>query len=305
MHWLVLVLAGAVGSGCASEPPPVPLDALSAALQDAMCDWAVTCRHAPDRPTCERLLDPKAYDTRRAQDAAAAGRIAYDQAAAGACAAATAEAHCMAVPFGDPACGRMFAGLVGEGGGCSSDYECAGNAACQVSGCDLQCCTGTCGPPRGEPQPPELAAVGEACATHTDCQTGAYCETDGRCTDAPDQEGERCLFGCARGDLYCDVVDLVCKAWAGAGEPCDPDAVSAPPCDPAWSFCDGVCRPRPGEGEACDGDTRRCIASTWCDGSMCRARGQAGAPCTDSDQCTVVCDTGAGRCVEYQTCAID
>jgi len=307
VHRAVLALAGAIGVGCASQPPPVPLTDLGDALAGAVCDWAVTCRHVPDRPTCERLLDPKQYDTRRAEDAVAAGRIAYDPGAAGACVAATAGASCMATPFSDRSCGELFTGLVAEGGGCTSDYECVGGADCTIASCDAQCCLGSCGPPlTGEPPPPpELADVGEPCTTHTDCVVGAYCETDGRCTATPDREGERCLFGCARGDLYCDIDALVCKAYAGAGEPCDDAAVSAPPCDPAWSFCDGVCRPRPGAGEACDA-TRVCVASTWCDGGgTCQERGGAGDPCDDSGQCTVSCDGVTGQCVEYQTCVID
>jgi hypothetical protein len=300
---LLLVLAGAAVGGCAQDPEPVAIAELGAELQESICDWAVRCAHAPDRATCERLLDPKSYDTRRAQDSVAAGRLAYDAAAAGACVAATAGAHCLATPFTDPACDRMFAGLIVEGGACTDGFECADNAQCLDTTCGDQCCSGTCGPPRPlTGQPPELAAIGEPCATHTDCEVGAYCETDGRCTPAPDQEGARCLFGCARGDLYCDVDDLQCKAWAGAGAACDPEGVAAPPCDPAWSFCDGVCRARPGAGEACDDASRFCIASTWCDGSVCRARGDGGESCLAPDQCTVTCSS-AGECVEYQTCA--
>jgi hypothetical protein len=290
-------------AGCAQQPEPVALGELSAELQGSLCDWAVRCAHAPDRATCERLIDPKGYDVRRAQDAAAAGRIAYDADAAGACVAATAGAHCLATPFSDASCDRMFVGQLAAGAACSSDYECAGGARCTEPSCDAQCCVGSCGPPpSGQQTPPELAAEGETCVTHTDCELGTYCERDQRCTRTPDQEGAHCLYGCARGDLYCDVDSETCKAWAGAGDACDPEGVTAPPCDPAWSFCDGVCRARPGAGDACDDTVRMCIASTWCDGATCQARGAPGATCDDPDQCTVTCS--AGQCVEYQTCDI-
>ncbi len=303
MPRLVLAIVGFVAACGAGDPPPVALHDFGPAAEDALCDWAVRCVHVPDRPTCQRLIDPKSYDTRRAEDAVAAGRLAYDDRAAGACIDATRHANCLATPFTDPSCGEIFTGLLGEGATCTSDYECAGGGGCGGTTCDAQCCLGSCGPPlTGQPpDPPQLARVGESCTTHQDCVLGAYCETDGRCTPMPDAEGERCLFGCARGDLYCDTTDLVCHRYGAAGESCDPAGQTAPPCDPSWSFCDGVCTPRPGPGEACD-DTRVCIASSFCDGGTCRAREAAGAPCTASDQCDVTCDLSAGKCVEYATC---
>ncbi len=293
-----LVLAAA---GCDSAPPPVALEQFSTAAMDAVCDWAVGCRNMPDAATCRRFLDPKQYDTRRAEDAVAAGRMSYDPAAGGACIAATAAAGCAATPFSDPSCGRLFTGLVVEGDACTSDYECAGGAACEDAVCQVQCCLGRCGPPVDPPESPSLAAVGEPCQSHGDCRVGAYCETDGRCAAMPDQPGQRCLIGCARGDLYCDVDLLSCREFAGLDQPCDATGATAPPCAPAWSFCDRVCRPRPGAGEPCD-DQRLCVPTTWCANGACQARGGPGDACVESDQCDVVCDSGAGQCAAYASC---
>ena len=260
----------------------------------------------PDHATCERFIDPKQYDTRRAEDAVTAGRMSYDAAAGGRCVATTADAYCLATPFSDPSCSELFTGLVTESGACTSDYECAGGARCEEAVCAVQCCLGTCGAPStGDPQPPIRAKIGEECQTHTDCVEEAYCEIDRICTAMPDQEGERCLFGCARGDLYCDVDLLECRAYAGLDESCSPNGATAPPCNQAWSYCDGTCRPRPGIGDSCVEVDRTCIPSTYCDETgQCRNRGDVGAECEHSSECVVACDLTAGECVGYEECRV-
>lgn len=304
LRWLALV-AGIVGACGSTDPPPVPLDQFAIEGRAAVCDWAVRCAHAPDLDACRRLLDPKSLDTRRAQDAVAAGRLIYDPVAAATCVEATREAHCLATPWSDPACAAMLTGQIASGQACTSDFECAGGADCEDARCDAQCCVGQCGAPlTGTPPPREAAAIGEACQQHADCELGAYCETDRVCAAMPTAEGQRCVFGCARGDLYCDVEALVCKRYGAAGEACDPAGATAPPCDPAWSHCDEVCVERPGEGQPCD-DDRVCIAATFCRDGTCVARGDAGAPCTDDDECAVACDVPLNACVEYATCTIE
>ena len=286
-----------------APPPPVALADFQQAAVDAVCDWAVRCRHVPDRATCERLIDPKDYDARRALDAVAAGRMTYDPVAGGACIEATRQAYCLTLPFSDASCDQLFSPGVPPGGMCTSDLECAGT--CDNPSCGVQCCAGTCGPePTGMPPEPEpRAQIGEPCMTHTDCVDEAYCEADFLCTARPTEEGEHCLFGCARGDLYCDTSELVCKRYGARGEACDVDGVTAPPCDPAWSYCDDVCVDRPGVGEPCGAQPQTCVATSFCNDVMvCQARGSAGDPCTTSDECQVVCNTLTGQCVDYMTC---
>lgn len=270
-----------------------------AVAADAVCDWAVRCRHMPDERTCRLFLDPRDYDTRRAEDAVAAGRLVYDPEAAGACLDALRDAYCLAEPFSDPVCERMFAGAVEEGGVCTSAFECASGAPCEVSSCTVQCCTGTCGPaPAPPPDPPPRAEVGQDCEVHDDCVEAAYCGFDRTCAPMPEAEGEACVFGCARGDLYCDTDALECRRYGGPGEPCD----DTRPCDPAWAICDGTCRVRPGPGEPCEPQVADCVAAAWCDAGTCRTRGLPGATCDHPDQCTVTCDTSLGLCVEYEQC---
>jgi hypothetical protein len=107
----------------------------------------------PDDATCRRLIDPKQFDTRRAQDAVGAGRLDYDEHAAAECAATTADAFCLAPPFSNPSCDAMFVGRVVEGDTCTSAFECGGGAACEQAACDDQCCRGFCGAPVPEPPP--------------------------------------------------------------------------------------------------------------------------------------------------------
>jgi len=297
-----LVVAAACGDDVIPAPP-VPLEELGAGAREAVCDWAVRCRHVPDQATCERLLDPKEYDVRRALDAVAAGRLEYDPVLGGACVAANREQSCQAPEWSSSACRNMFRGVVAEGGVCTSRFECQGHGDCEPRECSAQCCLGTCGPamPLFEP---DLRLPGDSCTSHFECEPGTYCEENRRCTPLPTEEGQRCLFGCALGDLYCDLDALVCRRYAGAGEACDRAGIAAPPCDAAWSYCrGGICVPRPGPDEPCDGEEAVCIATTFCADGQCRARGTEGAGCSDGSECDVACDTEAGQCVGYQTCA--
>ncbi len=306
----------AVVTGACAAPPdeavePVALGDFSAVAQRAHCEWAVRCRHIRDEDTCDRLADPKLYDSRRSEDAIRAGRLGYDALAAGRCFHATAAASCAATPFSDPACDRMFIGELGEGQACTSSAECERGAACEDAACGAQCCLGTCSaPPREEEGPaddePDPAEIGESCETHFDCVREAYCETDSRCTPLPEEAGERCLFGCLPGDLYCDTSVLECRQYADFGEACDPEGETDPRCNRAWAVCrGGACEPRPGEGDICAGDEESCIATTRCLFGRCVARGEAGDACEADDDCAWRCDDDAGACVDHEPCPAD
>lgn len=309
---VLLVLLGCSGSdGLVAEP--LALEDFGPAMKRAVCDWAVRCRHVPNRPTCERLVDPSDFDTRRAADAIAAGRLAFDPALGGACVRETRDQACLSLPYSALPCLSLFAGRVPLHEPCTSSFECA-EGFCELTECGAQCCTGTCVPdPGGDVEFPPPAQIGERCTGPFDCEPDAYCEENGRCAPLPTEVGQRCLFGCASGDLYCDLDALICRRYAGANEACSPDGVSAPPCDEAWSYCAlppgaelGTCRPRPGIGDWCQLEgPAACIPTTYCDGSRCQPRGRAGAPCADQNQCSVACDASSGRCVSYQTCEID
>jgi hypothetical protein len=296
--------AAACGELASELVASVPLDAFSDEAQRAHCAWAVRCAHVPDDATCYRLLEPKRYDRRRAEDGVAAQRVRYDHVEAGRCLHATAVAACTAAPFTDPSCDRMLEGLVPQGGACTGHGDCADRARCEQARCDGQCCLGTCGAPQGEPAPaPPPSEVGGRCQTHFDCVHEAYCELDGRCHAMPEKVGQRCLFGCAPGDLYCDLKDLECRAYAALGEACDPDRLRAPPCNRAWAVCKGgVCELRPGLGESCVLHPDSCVVTTRCKSGVCQPRGEAGEACERSADCAWACDEDAGVCVDYETC---
>jgi hypothetical protein len=310
-RWARLSLGALALAACGEPPeeivPPVAIEAFTEEAKQAHCEWAVRCRHVPDDDACRRLLEPKFYDSRRAEDAVRAGRLAYDATEAGRCLRATALASCAARPFTDLSCDRMLSGRIPEGGACTSHGECEGRSRCEDTECGAQCCAGTCGAP--EPPPPNeppLAEVGEACETHFDCVREAYCETDGRCEALPDEPGQRCLFGCLPGDLYCDVGSLECRAYAGLGEACDPDRLTAPPCNEAWAVCRaGTCHPRPGPGESCVTHPDRCVVTTRCLAGICQPRGEPGDPCEADADCDWLCDEDAGVCLGYETCRVD
>jgi hypothetical protein len=298
MKWAPLLAVAAVSCGEAGVAP-VQVEEFGAQAMTALCDWAVRCRHVPDEDTCRRLIDGRAYDVRRAIDTIAAGRALWDPEAAGRCVAETRDGVCPDDPFAHESCGRLLIGLVPRTGACTSSFDCADGAQCAVTSCDEQCCLGTCGAPQPPPEPIVRAPVGEPCEQHLDCVAGAYCELDRRCTAMPGEPGEHCLFGCAWGDLYCDVFTETCKRFAGRGEACD----TSTPCDPAWSFCDGVCRDLPGPGETCDATVRRCAFAAWCGpDSVCVPLGTGGVSCTADEACQIACDESAGACVAYQTC---
>ena len=294
---------------CGDEPipgQPTPLAQLGSDAKDAVCDWAVRCKHVPDRLQCERLIDPKDYDIRRALDAVAAGRLSYDEVLGGGCVDANRNQACLSGPWSNEFCRRMFDGLVEVGGPCTSGFECPQGSVCEDATCGAQCCLGQCGPivPIDFP---EIKTVGERCTSPFECDDDSFCNDNGRCAPLPLEVGERCLFGCGLGNLYCDLDELVCKRFGDEGEACDPDALLLPACDEAWSYCDEVCRPRPGPGQACDepdAGPRQCTATSFCIAGLCRSRGEPGAPCTVGDQCTVACDPGIGACVDYQSCTL-
>lgn len=295
IRWLPLLFVLA----CDSGPRAVAFADYTSEGMAALCSWAVRCRHAPDDATCMRLLDPRTFDRRRAGDSIRLGRLAYDPDAAGRCLQGGRDAECSAPPFLDPSCGKVFTGLVGENGVCTSPYDCAGGAACREPQCAAGCCVGTCAPPPGPVAPMPLSPVGGKCNTHDDCVDTAYCEVDGRCHEMPRRAGDHCLWGCYFGDLFCEVNSERCTLYAKIGEACGAQAL----CNDSYSFCDGgTCRARPGLGEACDETTRRCVGGMFCSAEgKCAARGSAGAPCSGDAQCDVACE--AGTCVIYETCA--
>jgi hypothetical protein len=299
MRALVLLLL----VGCADDQlRPVALADYGQRALDGLCDWAVRCKHVPDDATCRRMIDPGQFDVRRAVDAVAAGRLVYDADEAARCVARPEAIGCYDAPFGGDACAHVLVGLVAQGGSCTTNLECADHATCDQATCDAQCCLGTCGAPQPPPIPPSYRALGDPCATTDECDPDAYCDPTNHCAALPAHAGDPCTFGCATGDLYCDVNDLSCHPYARIGEPCS----DAAPCSATYATCgaNGTCAPRPGAGDPCNSTTARCIPTTYCGAAgVCIPRGTAGDACDGGGECDIACDVPSGSCVAYETCA--
>lgn len=288
-----LALIVALLTACKGAPDPVSLEDFPAAATDALCDWAVACRHVPSDEICRRTLDPRDLDVRRAADAVAAGRMAWDAQAAGWCLRMQRSSACHAPRFSADECRDMTVGLVEEGGLCTSSFECAAGT-CADTVCEEACCVGTC----IAPAPRVVRDLVQLCDSHDECGYDEHCNYQGECEWLPDEEGEACIFGCAYGDLYCDLATLTCRRYAGLGEACGDDA----PCDEAWSWCvDAACALLPVEGEPCAG-APRCVGGAFCEMSaeICRAPGNGGEPCATPAECEIACVEMS--CVEYKTC---
>lgn len=240
----------------------------------------------------------------------AAGKVLVDSLAARSCGTARAARE-----QGDEVSllAAAFPGAVAAGDRCCWPGQCAGSAACVVTGTGVT--TGTCWQSNG-PQP-----VGHACAeppplnsitggNYAECVTGAYCDNpsmpaSGMCRPLA-TEGMSCAAGssprnCAAG-LVCRVAapgDLegTCRLPPKQGEPCDPsDAI---PCDDPATYCDQTaktCAPRKPVGASCDPGSLACVAYAQCDWDLqvCVALGGAGTSCRPGALClgNLMCDSG-------------
>jgi hypothetical protein len=113
------------------------------------------------------------------QQAIAAGTLRYDAANAQACIDALEALGCGFTTSRTPAaCDALLVGLVANGGACSINEECAGDAYCA----NATTCPGTCQPRVG---------AGAACPDDEACTTGLRCGSAHTCV-APALEGAPC-----------------------------------------------------------------------------------------------------------------
>ncbi len=239
----------------------------------------------PNKAECVKSVTPLFQGAFEQQVAAVAeGRMAYDAEAASACLAEIRVADaCTFALFGEaraPSCELVFVGLVEDGGFCTTNDECAGDARCVEEG---DACFGTC-----------VSNLG--CGDVT-------CTQDEYCADAPDsfevqcypklEEGDACE---ARSDCTLESENVecltdafgddgVCTAYGtlGVGDYCDYES----------DFC--------GAGLECDTDTVECVAIEREVGSFLRAGEECsyeslpcevGTACVDLD----LAAGGIGRC---------
>jgi hypothetical protein len=123
-------------------------------------------------------------------------------------------------------CEAVFAGNVGNGSACTTDYDCTqmGEVCASVPGQQAACAT------------PTMKALGSACADPGDtCATGTYCSNasgSDKCVAAetnggPCQSNDECVTG-----FHC--VNKACTAQALSGGACATNS----DCDPSAQFCD-------------------------------------------------------------------
>lgn len=268
------------------------------------------------------------------------GRVLFDGTAVPGCIAALEARSCEdTTDRALPECEAALVGTAALGESCTVDEECTGAALCDRSeGCpgvcttlrrpgeacasDDMCVDGlACSELTGLCVRP--AKLGDACGggVEPECDLGLFCAgeaeeegTAGECVAIDDifsgAEGDACDIErelCGEG-LAC-VVDpggalaFVCRAKAGAGEPC---SVGVPDQCPADHYCtariaigllDGTCAPLPKAGEECVETWlgRSCAAGAVCDPEgECVDRARLGEPCRFAEMCySGSCEGGA------------
>lgn len=180
---------------------------------------------------------------------------------------------------GEGACGRLFEGLVPEGGACSTytgQNECVLGFYCRT---DLTC-PGTC---------TVRVAEGQSAPTESACLEGLYLydgecrrpvEIAGSCAPvAPSVEPQACVSG-----AYC-APDQSCVSLPGLGASC-----ATQNCADNYVCVGNTCIERFNVGASCDISTNRCDVDLVCapidgGGRACSLRGKTGAICESSAQC--------------------
>jgi hypothetical protein len=266
-------------------------------LRAAVCRARARCEAAPDFQSCLAVVHPLRPEV---EAHLASGKVGYDPVAArklidhldssALCLRSEVQSRqgqlAQLTSFSE-----AFPGTVALGGTCQMDEDCV-SQRCElpVSGCDEQCCPGTCGaiPP---PQP-----------RGAECGYGVgYCEVDSTC-GAPDpmtQErvcralveiGQRCepelfSFPCVPGaDCVGPPGVETCQAYPATGQPCVP--VFGAACNDVRDLCTltgetFTCqRPAP-LGAACGPAVPCSTGGEWCDpaSSTCIAKGRVGESC--------------------------
>ncbi len=137
------------------------------------------------------------------------------------------------------------------------------------------------------------------------CGPGLYCHAGNQGIGLCERlatETQSCANTPCSEKLYCDAVDVVCKPYPTAEQPCGDTGGARYVCD-ASSYCDATltCALRKGENDACDANNP-CQAHLICRNLKCEwAQGALDATCTAQDEClsgaSCVGAPGAKTCV--------
>jgi hypothetical protein len=232
-------IALATQSACmnTSQDPPNDVISFCEAVAQASCQMATAC--SVDSVTCQQYQN--AQCSLQAQILTHAATRTYDPTAGAACVQALQAAYGSStgmVAAGQlkamtDTCERAYAGVMQQGTGCHSDYDCAAGLSC------------TANTPGGDPvicEPAQPVAQGQSCSgLGAQCPAGNYCSDQSgqwQCTPGADV-GQPCAAG-----MYClgaqHCVAHVCPMPGSAGTSCVSDddcGADAPYCDPNSSSC--------------------------------------------------------------------
>ena len=298
-----LALLALAGCASADVPPPIPPLSLEQYLEGAArvsCEREVRCYESPTVESCLRRGAPSLQSWLGSLDRAQlfadvdAKLTRYDSDAAEACIAGLSVRGCdTSEPLPD-ACRDVLTGTAKPDAECGmSGIRCAGDAACAITGCDGDCCTGIC-----KRRLPE-ATVGQACI-HIGCAAGGWCRPPGVCVASPGLN-EPCGAGCAPG-LVCDysAPAPTCLAPPTKGQSCGATYV----CDESWHLaCLGApptCMERPGPGEDCATLSAPCLGNLACTNGSCAWPPDLDAPCSGGFFCLPGASCDGTRCVPYE-----
>ncbi len=283
----LFVVVGCGGGG-------ISLGSLGDEMEDSVCAAQVECGAFADMQSCR---DSTFFDMGQILASEEDGRVEYDSDQASECIDLFASASGCDL-FGavdeddlEEACDGVFTGTVELGAECYDNEECVGEAYCDMSCGDLECCAGTCVADDTEPDA-DPVAIGQDCS-EADCVDGAYCGDDPEICVAAGGEGVACPgFGaeyCTAG-LYCDAFfeASTCYRPGAEGGECDPSrGFGVFACERTDLFCDGtdnICKTRLEAGATCDSEIDNCAFYAYCDGSVCVASPGVGNACGGQEE---------------------
>lgn len=312
---MIVVLCAACGTDSVS------IDDYPAAVRDAGCRYLARCGAVEDLDTCRKINVGTTIHL-SASDRAAVdmGKTKYDGARAQACLDAlagrscdvTSESH-RALP---DACREIVAGTQHAGAACALDAECV-SLSCDVPGCSMACCTGTC---VGDTAPARAAKIGESCETAScdatsfcddatlmcvalkpadafcvspnECAFGLDCAPTGVCAALP-APGAACTGACRDDGTTCSAASRTCVKVALAGEACTTSA------DCSFVYrCDATkhCSAGPALGAACTATQRCGDDRAFCDVPQGQAMGTCVLPKPDGSTCQRDGNCESGSC---------